>query len=84
MIDNVLNRYPLETPVNRDWIISPYSPTPTIIEAAKSLYENHSVENITRHEADKVGDFLAENTQRHGRRVYYNLFEKDKKRAFVL
>ena len=54
LIDNVLNKYPLETPVNRDWIISPYSPTPTIIEAAKSLYENHSVENITRHEADKI------------------------------
>lgn len=38
----------------RNWIISPYSPTPTIIEAAKSLYANHSVEDITRHEADKV------------------------------
>lgn len=37
-----------------DWVISPYSPTPTIIEAAKKLYENHSVEDITRHEADKV------------------------------
>ncbi len=37
-----------------DWIISPYSPTPTIIEAARRLYENHSVEDITRHEADKV------------------------------
>ncbi len=37
-----------------DWIISPYTPTPTIIEAARSLYENHSVEDITRHEADKV------------------------------
>lgn len=37
-----------------DWIISPYSPTPTIIEAAKRLYENHTVEDITRHEADKV------------------------------
>jgi len=36
------------------WIISPYSPTPTIIEAARTLYENHSVEDITRHEADKV------------------------------
>lgn len=36
------------------WAISPYSPTPTIIEAAKALYENHSVEEITRHEADKV------------------------------
>ncbi len=37
-----------------EWIISPYSPTPTIIEAARTLYENHTVENITRHEADKV------------------------------
>ena len=40
--------------LNADWIISPYSPTPTIIEAARTLYENHSVEDITRHEADKV------------------------------
>ena len=38
----------------KDWIISPYTPTPTIIEAARSLYENHSVEDITRHDADKV------------------------------
>ena len=37
-----------------NWDISPYSPTPTIIEAARALYENHSVEEITRHEADKV------------------------------
>ena len=38
----------------KDWVISPYSPTPTIIEAARTLYENHSVEDITRHESDKV------------------------------
>lgn len=37
-----------------NWVVSPYSPTPTIIEAARTLYENHSVEDITRHEADKV------------------------------
>lgn len=36
------------------WLISPYLPTPTIIEAAKTLYEHHSVEDITKHEADKV------------------------------
>ena len=36
------------------WVISPYSPTPTIIEAAKALYENHTVKDITRHEADDV------------------------------
>jgi hypothetical protein len=38
----------------KQWTISPYAPTPTIIEAARTLYENHSVEDITRHEADKV------------------------------
>lgn len=37
-----------------NWIISPYEPTPTIIEAARALYENHSVEDIIRHDADKV------------------------------
>ena len=54
LIQRVLNKFPFETPVNPNWIISPYAPTPTIIEAAKSLYENHSVESITRHEADEV------------------------------
>jgi len=48
-----------EDKINQDrwgekWIISPYSPTPTIVQAARTLYENHSVEDITRHEADKV------------------------------
>lgn len=54
LIDKVLREFPKESPVNSNWIISPYAPTPTIIEAAKSLYENHTVEDITRHEADDV------------------------------
>lgn len=54
LIQQALTSFPNEAPVNPNWIISPYAPTPTIIEAAKSLYENHSVENITRHEADEV------------------------------
>ena len=54
LINAVLNRFPNESPINPNWTISPYAPTPTIIEAAKSLYENHTVEDITRHEADKV------------------------------
>ena len=55
LLTAVLNRFPNESPINNhDWIISPYAPTPTIIEAARALYENHSVEDITRHEADKV------------------------------
>ncbi len=38
-----------------DWIYSRYNPTPTIIQAASALYMNHSVEDITKHEADKAG-----------------------------
>lgn len=54
LITDVLERFPNESPVNENWIISPYAPTPTIIEAARTLYESHSVKDITRHEADKV------------------------------
>lgn len=54
IISAVVKKYPNETPIDPNWIISPYAPTPTIIEAARTLYENHSVENITRHEADDV------------------------------
>ena len=44
-----------------NWAISRYYPTPTIIEAASALYLNHSVENITRHEA--AGAALEETTK---------------------
>ena len=57
LISNVLAHAGAETAdetLDASWIISPYSPTPTIIEAAKTLYEHHTVEDITRHEADKV------------------------------
>lgn len=42
------------------WCISRYEPTPTIIEAAKALYDSHSVENITRTEAS--GESLRKTT----------------------
>ena len=55
LIANILgNEKALLAGTIENWIISPYTPTPTIIEAARALYENHSVEDITRHEADKV------------------------------
>lgn len=54
ILEKVIKKFPNEISINEDWIISPYAPTPTIIEAARSLYENHTVEDITRHEADKV------------------------------
>lgn len=52
LIDAFLERFPNETPISSQWTISPYAPTPTIIEAARTLYESHSVEDITKHEAD--------------------------------
>jgi hypothetical protein len=39
------------------WRASPYSPTPTIIEAARVLYSTHSVETLAHNEA---GENLAE------------------------
>ena len=54
LIKAVLREFPSEEPVDPNWIISPYAPTPTIIEAARTLYESHSVEDIVRHEADDV------------------------------
>ncbi len=54
ILEEVLLCFPGESEINPNWVISPYAPTPTIIEAAKTLYESHTVEDITRHEADKV------------------------------
>lgn len=57
LVENVIEHagaFEDDKSLGAEWIISPYSPTPTIIEAARTLYENHTVEDITRHEADKV------------------------------
>ncbi len=37
-----------------EWINSPYSPTPTIIEAAQALYRKHNVTDISRNDASAV------------------------------
>jgi len=37
-----------------DWEKGRYSPTPTIIEAAMALYNNHSVEEISRSDAAAI------------------------------
>ena len=56
LIQNVLEKESSWKAINpQDWIYSRYLPTPTIIQAASSLYMNHSVEDITKHEADKAG-----------------------------
>lgn len=55
------NAHPSTDDEFRSWAISRYSPTPTIIEAASALYQKHSVEDITRHEA--AGAALENTTQ---------------------
>lgn len=44
-----------------DWVRSRYAPTPTIVEAASALYTQHSVVDITRHEAE--GEQLQRTTE---------------------
>ena len=36
------------------WACSPYSPTPTIVEAAQALYDQHSVADISRSDAGAI------------------------------
>ena len=40
------------TLIDQDYVKGSYSPTPTIIEAAVTMYKNHSVADITRSDAD--------------------------------
>lgn len=52
-IDLVLNFFSSNEFVDSDnYVKGSYSPTPTIIEAAVSLYNDHNVKNITRSDAD--------------------------------
>ena len=42
-------------PINASvWLASPYKPTPTIIEAARALYEGHDVREISHYEGHDV------------------------------
>ncbi len=62
VIDEVL-RFANERDIDPDtWERGRYCPTPTIIEAALALYKGHSVEDITRHEADKTDISLTSDT----------------------
>lgn len=50
-IDYIIERNPPTALNPDDWENGRYQPTPTIIEAATSLYRDHSVENICRTDA---------------------------------
>mgnify|MGYP003636888675 CR=1 FL=1 len=51
-IKHCLREIPHNTPLHHAaWLAASYRPTPTIIEAARSLYAQHSVEAIARYDA---------------------------------
>ncbi len=65
-------------PINaEEWSQSPYRPTPTIIEAARALYAQHSVQELARFDADALNlrdtsDYilsLVDNTRRYSRKA---------------
>lgn len=46
----------------KEYATGSYSPTPTIVEAAVNLFNNHSVEAITRNDADAINLTLTTNS----------------------
>jgi len=55
LIRNVLDQYGSQQYVNAlQYVAGSYSPTPSIIEAAIKLYNNHTVDDITRNDADVI------------------------------
>jgi len=59
------------------WPLGSYRPTPTIIEAARALYSQHSVEAIARHDAGAQNlqitsrriEELVDDARKHGRKL---------------
>lgn len=64
-----------------EYIKGSYSPTPTIIEAAVSMYKNHSVDEITRRDADAKN--LTDTTNSVSQIIEYAQAENKKVICFV-
>ncbi|HEX7831686.1 MAG TPA: DUF2075 domain-containing protein [Thermoanaerobaculia bacterium] len=50
-VDRAVSAFLAEPIDGERWVSSSYRPTPTIIEAARALYAQHSVDEIARHDA---------------------------------
>lgn len=71
-----------DSDINGDeYIKGSYSPTPTIIEAAVSMYKNHSVDEITRRDADAKN--LTDTTNSVSKIIEYAQTKKKKVICFV-
>ncbi len=69
------------TLIDQDYVKGSYSPTPTIIEAAVTMYKNHSVADITRSDADAKN--LTTTTKSVSGIIEYAQNEKKKVICFV-
>lgn len=52
IVANIQPTHPTSKHDDDNWAKSGYDPTPTIIEAAVALYEEHNVADITKHDGD--------------------------------
>lgn len=76
-IDDALRTIVGSTVDDHEWSRAPYHPTPTIIEAARSLYAQHSVEAIARFDAGAQNlrvtslriDELVDEAMKKGRKI---------------
>lgn len=83
-IGNIIRQIKSQYAADRDlkyWKDSRYKPTPTIVQAASSLYLNHSVEDITRTEAS--GKSLQQTTDFISRIIEYSKNNHEKSICFV-
>jgi Schlafen group 3, DNA/RNA helicase domain len=77
LIDRTLTLVTGQSIDTQRWSSAPYRPTPTIVEAARSLYAQHSVEAIARHDAgaqnlhttSKQIEKLIDDARAHNRKV---------------
>lgn len=77
-IDLALKTIPGSTAIEKKWAEASYHPTPTIVEAARSLYAQHSVEAIARFDAG------AKNLRLTSRRIDELVDEAMKKQQKVI
>ena len=81
VIENVLDFCDGEEIDQEKWQAGAYQPTPTIVEAAQALYAGHSVEEISRRDADAIN--LTETSSEIERIIYQSRQNNQKSICFV-
>ncbi|MDD2306209.1 MAG: DUF2075 domain-containing protein [Prolixibacteraceae bacterium] len=81
-IQNVLNFCQNDKSIDiQNWENGRYHPTPTIIEAAMALYNNHSVANISRSDASAIN--LSQTSEAVSKIIHYSKEKSEKAICFV-